>query len=345
MDPRNDFLNIPSAGQGYELPMAEFEHANHPGGAAAARARIAAIIDPVSPSVEGAVVAHPSILVTDRAELARATPTRAIPRRKIPSAIQPLLTAIGVFALILLMFKAPVIWSQIQYAVNKPAVTPATLPVAGSAVPLDPTITIPKINVHAPVSYEPSVVESNVQKALENGVVHYGNTAYPGQNGNFVIFGHSSNDWWEPGNYKFVFVLLDKLAPGDKFTIDYQSKRYTYQVTGTKIVVPTDVSVLNQTSTPTATLITCTPPGTSLKRLIVSAVQINPSPTNVAVKASVSPTATSSASLSGGSTGFFQQIGHVIGGIGQGISSLFGGASATPPTNQTPSSDQIPVAK
>jgi sortase A len=243
------------------------------------------------------------------------------------------------------MFKAPVIWSQIQYSMNQPTTTPTTLPVAGSAIPADPTITIPKINVHAPVGYETSVVEANVQKALESGVVHYGNTAYPGQNGNLVIFGHSSNDWWEPGNYKFVFVLLDKLAPGDQFTIDYQSKRFTYEVTSLKIVVPTDVSVLNQTSGPTATLITCTPPGTSLKRLIVSAKQIDPSPTAVAVKPSTTPATASSSNLPGASTGFFTQIGHLIGGIGQGISSLFGGASSTPATTPTTTTNQIPAAK
>ncbi len=345
MDPRNDFLDIPSAGRGYELPMAEFEQANHPEAAAAARARIAALIDPVPPSTEGAVVAHPRILVTDRAELARATPTRTIPRRAVPSALRPLLTAVGVFALILLTFKAPVIWSQIQYAVNQPTATPSVLPVAGSAIPAEPTITIPKINVHAPVSYEPSIAEADVQKALENGVVHYGNTAYPGQNGNLVIFGHSSNDWWEPGNFKFVFVLLDKLAPGDQFTIDYQSKRYTYEVTGSKVVIPTDVGVLAQTPDPTATLITCTPPGTSLKRLVVSAKQISPSATAIAANTAASPTATPKSNLPGAPAGLFEQISHVISGIGQGISSLFGGASSAPPATTVPSDGQLPAAK
>jgi LPXTG-site transpeptidase (sortase) family protein len=344
MDPRNDFLEIPSRSRHEELPMASIEPAKNPEAAIAARARIAAITSPAEVAIVGAAAVHPKILVTNRAELARATPVKGIPRRVIPSAWRPMLTAVGVFALILLMFKSPVIWSQVQYSLNKPVASPLVLPVAGSVIPAEPTITIPKINVHAPVAYEPSVVEANVQKALENGVVHYGNTAYPGQNGNLVIFGHSSNDWWEPGNYKFVFVLLDKLVPGDQFTIDYQSQRYTYEVTGSTVVLPTDVGVLNQTAEPTATLITCTPPGTSLKRLVVSAKQISPATKTAVAKTTPAPSPESKTKLPGNSAGFFDQVGQVLNGIGQGITSLFGGAKSTSaPVEST--SGEIPAVK
>src|SRR5262249_21179842 len=155
-------------------------------------------------------------------------------------------------------------FSQLKYLTAKPAaVSTPIASQASAAVSADPTISIPKINVNAPVVYEPSVNEAAVLKALVNGVVHYGTSVTPGQNGNMVIVGHSSNDWWQPGNYKFVFVLLDKLSVGDQFSINYQSHRYVYEVTNVKVVMPTDLSVLTNTPTPTATLITCTPPGTS----------------------------------------------------------------------------------
>lgn len=137
-------------------------------------------------------------------------------------------------------------------------------------------IIIPKINVRAPIVFADSVVESAVLRALEDGVVHYNGTANPGEVGNSVFFGHSSNDAWVPGNYKFVFVLLEKLVPGDTYEIHYNSKKYVYQVTSTKTVQPTDLSVLQQTNDKTSTLITCTPPGTSWRRFIVSASQIQP---------------------------------------------------------------------
>ena len=73
-------------------------------------------------------------------------------------------------------------------------------------------------------------------------------------------------------------MLLEKLSPGDTYEIHYNSRKYVYKVTETKVVNPNDLSVLNQTAKPTSTLITCTPPGTSWRRFVVSAVQVEPIP-------------------------------------------------------------------
>ncbi|HSX41127.1 MAG TPA: class D sortase [Candidatus Saccharimonadales bacterium] len=195
-------------------------------------------------------------------------------KRRLPSQAKPLISAAVTFVIIFMVFKAPIFLTQLSYATQKP---PVTAPSNNStAVGPDPVIDIAKINVHAPIAFAHSNTESDIQKDLEGGVVHYANTALPGTTGNSVIFGHSSNDWWEPGNYKFVFVLLDKLAVGDTFTINYNSKQYLYKVAEVKVVEPTDLSVLNQTSDAEVTLITCTPPGTSWKRLIVRANQTTP---------------------------------------------------------------------
>ena len=113
-------------------------------------------------------------------------------------------------------------------------------------------------------------------------MVHYGNTANPGQAGNAVLFGHSSNDWDKPGNYKFIFVLLEKLAVGDTYTIDYKGTRYEYQIYERSIILATDVHVVAPTSDPTSTLITCWPTGTSQKRSIVRGKQISPQPSKTA---------------------------------------------------------------
>jgi len=143
-----------------------------------------------------------------------------------------------------------------------------------------PEVIIPKINVQIPVVYGVnSIEESDVQKALENGVVHYANTAMPGQNGNLAIVGHSSNNIFNKGKYKFAFVLLSRLENGDVFYLQKDGKRYTYQVYLREIVGPTDVGVLGPRDKPaTATLITCDPPGTSLNRLVVVGEQISPDP-------------------------------------------------------------------
>ncbi|HEX7259402.1 MAG TPA: class D sortase [Candidatus Saccharimonadia bacterium] len=197
--------------------------------------------------------------------------------KSLPSRFMPLIVGVITFVLVLLVVKAPILLNQLSYFTNDKPPAAQNAPAANVvAVSPDPVITIPKINVSAPVIYTDNNAESIIQKHLESGVVHYAGTALPGTNGNSVIFGHSSNDWWEPGNYKFVFVLLDKLQPNDTFTVNYNSRQYLYQVTGSKVVQPTDLSVLNPTPEPTMTLITCTPPGTSWQRLVVTAKQISP---------------------------------------------------------------------
>ena len=158
--------------------------------------------------------------------------------------------------------------------------------VNGGTVGKESKIIIPKINVEIPVVYdEPSIEEDKVQKALERGVLHYATTPNPGEQGNAVIFGHSSNNILNSGRYKFAFVLLNRLENGDTFMLEKGGTRYVYKVYDKKVVSPKEVSVLNAggDKTATATLITCDPPGTAINRLVVVGEQISPSPSqNVA---------------------------------------------------------------
>ncbi len=200
------------------------------------------------------------------------------------------LVSIGIF---LLVFNFPVIQANLHYRFSKPKATPSATaePTAQTtAVAPGSVVIVPKISVNAPIQFPPTLDESQIQLSLRDGVAHYAGTALPGQQGNVVLFGHSSNDWWEPGNYKFVFALLDRLAAGDTVQINYESRKYVYQVTNSVVVAPTDFSVIQATPEPTLTLITCTPPGTSWKRLVVHAKQIEPAATKTQPKAAqVSP--------------------------------------------------------
>jgi sortase A len=187
----------------------------------------------------------------------------------------------GLIVLFILMFSffnerfiAPFIQPS-RNVTNTPIISDA------SNIGPSPEIIIPKINVEIPVIYDvKTVAEADVQKALENGVVHYAETSTPGTNGNVVIVGHSSNNIFNKGKYKFAFVLLSKMAVGDTFYLDKDGKRYIYKVYDKKIVKPTDVGVLSATADKPAiaTLITCDPPGTSTNRLVVMGEQISPDP-------------------------------------------------------------------
>lgn len=153
-------------------------------------------------------------------------------------------------------------------------------PNATGQVGPEPKLIIPKLNVEVPVVYNvPSNEEKDIQKGLEDGVVHYPTTPYPGQKGNVGIVGHSSNNIFNPGKYKYVFTLLNKLQEGDIFIMNYNGQRYVYKIYKRQVVKPSDVWVLNtQEKESTATLITCDPPGTNVNRLVLVGEQISPEP-------------------------------------------------------------------
>ncbi len=159
--------------------------------------------------------------------------------------------------------------------------TPIIIDPSNTTAGPNPEIIIPKINVEIPVVYSLNTInEAQVENALEDGVVHYATTSNPGEQGNGAIFGHSSNNIFNKGKYKFAFVLLKRLENGDTFTLQKDGKRFVYRVFDKKIVKPEDVSVLGPIAGHPATfsLITCDPPGTSINRLVVSADQISPDP-------------------------------------------------------------------
>lgn len=172
------------------------------------------------------------------------------------------------------------------------AATPIILNSDAPAPSGTPEVIIPKLNAQLPVVYgSQSLAESEVQKALEEGLYHYPTTATPGQNGNVAVFGHSSNNIFNKGKYKFAFVLLREMEPGDIFYMTYEGKVYTYKVFTKKVVTPEETWVLTSTEgkTATAALITCDPPGSTKHRLVVWGEQISPDPTANATVAEPSP--------------------------------------------------------
>ncbi|MDR1033117.1 MAG: class D sortase [Candidatus Nomurabacteria bacterium] len=155
-------------------------------------------------------------------------------------------------------------------------------PTVSANVGPDPKLIIPKINIEVPVVFGIGNDYKSQQEGMNHGVTHFaipGASSTPGQVGNTVLSGHSSNDVFDNGSYKFIFAQLDRLDNGDTIYINYEGARYTYAVTKKEVVLPTDVSKLvYQTDKPVLTLITCTPLGTAKYRLLVTAEQVSPSP-------------------------------------------------------------------
>lgn len=134
---------------------------------------------------------------------------------------------------------------------------------------------IPKLNLNAPIIADvPGDNKEAYFKALENGVAHFAGTKKPGEGGNIFIFGHSSFYSWAAGDYKEIFKDLEQVSVGDEISVWYNQKEYKYKVTETKVVDPMDTSVLEPTTEEQLVLMTCVPPGTKEKRLIVIAKPI-----------------------------------------------------------------------
>lgn len=200
-------------------------------------------------------------------------------RRAIPAIIVLLVILTGLFLQYNRLIFAPIMAYIVPEDNNVSTNISAVDPTITQTVSPDPRLIIPKLNIDVPVAF--SIDINDVMEAMNHGVAQFsipGANALPGQIGNLVISGHSAGDIYSNNPYKFIFSGLERLAVGDLIYVNYNSTRYTYQVTGDQTVEPTDVNALiYPTDKPILTLITCTPLGTSRYRLLVAAEQISPS--------------------------------------------------------------------
>lgn len=126
------------------------------------------------------------------------------------------------------------------------------------------TVSIPKLGI------EKATAEISGED-LSRSLIHYRGTALPGRPGNAVVFGHSIlPQFFNPKNYLSIFSTLPTLEKGDEIVINYDGVTYRYAVEQMYEVGPADIEVLEQRYDDSyVTLITCVPPGTYLRRLVV----------------------------------------------------------------------------
>jgi len=117
-------------------------------------------------------------------------------------------------------------------------------------------IQIPAIGVDAPI------VQGDGDEQLKKGVGQNIGSADPGKNGNLILSAH--NDV-----YGEIFRDLDRLKAGDEIVLHTNQRAYTYVVVGTQVVEPTFVQIMDQTSDPTLTLISCYPYLVDNQRIVV----------------------------------------------------------------------------
>ncbi len=147
--------------------------------------------------------------------------------------------------------------------------TPAD-PYANVAVTQIGTIEIPKIGLVHPI------YEGITLTVIDHGPGHWPGSAMPGHRGNAVFPGHRVT-------HTHPFLNLDLLAPGDTVIFHMHDGTFTYAVTGTQIVKPTDMWVIDPTDQPTMTLIACHPKHSAAQRIVVKGKLVASTPSAAVV--------------------------------------------------------------
>ncbi len=122
-------------------------------------------------------------------------------------------------------------------------------------------IEIPKIHLVHPV------YEGITLTVIDHGPGHWPGTAMPCGVGNTVFPGHRVT-------HSHPFLDLDLMSPGDQIVFHMKGHDCVYAVTGTQIVQPTDLWVIDQTQEKTVTLIACHPKHSAAQRIVVKGTLI-----------------------------------------------------------------------
>jgi LPXTG-site transpeptidase (sortase) family protein len=201
----------------------------------------------------------------------KSTPTPGSAAFKRRSASRVLVWAFAIFGVAALGYWAALTWGAKIYQTNQkrafaaavsaphlrqlPTHTSPPKPGIGARVAL---LTIPRLEMSL------VVVEGAGERELRLGPGHIPGTALLGRPGNIGIAGHRDS----------FFRPLRLIRQGDRIELTTAERTFHYSVESTRIVSPSDVSVLRSSGSETLTLVTCYPfyfAGAAPHRFIVRA--------------------------------------------------------------------------
>jgi sortase A len=121
------------------------------------------------------------------------------------------------------------------------------LPAPSGAIPEAGTplaeLSIPRIGLSV------VVLEGSDEHTLRRGLGHIETTPLPGESGNVAIAGHRDS----------FFRPLRNIQVGDDIMLDTPGERVHYRVLSFRVVNPSEISVIDPTTDPVLTLVTCYP--------------------------------------------------------------------------------------
>ncbi len=150
-----------------------------------------------------------------------------------------------------------------------PTTTPGTKPpeLAPADLPL-PSVGDPIANIEIrKIGVSKTVVQGVTLDQLKRAPGHYPETPLPGQKGNVAIAGHRTT-------YGAPFHNIDKLAAGDEIVVTTLQGEFRYKVDSTRIVAPSDVTVLADKGDNRLTLTACHPKYSARQRIVVSGLLV-----------------------------------------------------------------------
>jgi sortase A len=146
---------------------------------------------------------------------------------------------------------APIVQARATRPVRAPTNAYAAEPIVEIGA-----IEIPKIGLHH------RVMEGISLRNIDLGPSHWPGTAMPGEIGNAVFAGHRVT-------HTHPFLRINELSPDDLVIFHIGGLKSTYKVTGSEIVYPNELRIVDQTDTPTGTLFACHPPHSAKQRYVV----------------------------------------------------------------------------
>lgn len=149
-------------------------------------------------------------------------------------------------------------------------------------------LSVPSVWIEAPIveveyASEEKMENGDFEVELREGVVKYPFTSIPWQDGNSLIFWHSSVTSWESSKnpFGYIFYKLPKMAEGETFEVIRDGSKYSYVIEAKKIVEPEEVGgeveKYDQKGERYVTLMACYPLLSTAQRIMLVAKQV---PTN-----------------------------------------------------------------
>lgn len=132
-------------------------------------------------------------------------------------------------------------------------------------------VVINEIDIDTPVITPASTDIDVLDRALLSGAVHYPSSPLAGEQGNMLIFGHSSYLPVVQNKAYQAFNELQKLTPGSIVSVYTDTTRYDYKVDRVRLARAEETVITFDADEPTLTLATCNTFGAKQERWVATA--------------------------------------------------------------------------